>query len=195
VPAQRQDDQRWTGFDSLASPPYFDGSFRADPLQAIPSISIPPHRIPSQASGTAALWQLTAVLLTFLTMSHGLLLLSFAPGGTISSLVAPISFAAAAALGVWLAREDASVPPRRLRGAARVLADFQYFGEPFGMRLRNAGVAFAAVDGLPCDTPIELMSVSPGYPMAVRVCLEDRASPAVTGEAGDRSPESSGGTE
>jgi hypothetical protein len=83
----------------------------------------------------------------------------------------------------------------RLRGAAGVLADFQYFGEPFGMRLRNAGVAFTAVDRLPCETPIELMSVSPGYPMSVRVCLVDQASPAVTGGAGDRRPESSGGTE
>jgi hypothetical protein len=61
----------------------------------------------------------------------------------------------------------------RLRQSSLVEVDFQYFGEPFGERLRAAGVKFTPVQSLECATPIELMSVSPGYPMAVRVCLKD----------------------
>ena len=50
--------------------------------------------------------------------------------------------------------------------------DFQYFREPFSKRLKNAGVNFHAVNHLQCDKPIELMSVSPGYPGGVRACIK-----------------------
>jgi hypothetical protein len=58
-----------------------------------------------------------------------------------------------------------------LREAGEVEIDFQYFREPFGERLRNAGVKFRAVGSLQCDNPMELMSVVPGYPGAVRACI------------------------
>jgi hypothetical protein len=61
----------------------------------------------------------------------------------------------------------------RLRGSGHVEVDFQYFGEPFGERLKSAGVTFTPVQTLGCERPIELMSVSPGYPMPVRVCIMD----------------------
>jgi hypothetical protein len=49
--------------------------------------------------------------------------------------------------------------------------DFQSFSEPWSERLRAAGVAFRAVQQLSCDQPLELVSVAPGYPGAVRVCV------------------------
>jgi hypothetical protein len=52
--------------------------------------------------------------------------------------------------------------------------DFQYFGEPFGERLKAGGVTFRAVQKLDCSGPLELMSVSPGYPCAVRACVPER---------------------
>jgi hypothetical protein len=58
-----------------------------------------------------------------------------------------------------------------LRQKGEVEVDFQYFREPFGERLRTAGVTFRAVRSLQCDDPMELMSVAPGYPGAVRVCI------------------------
>ena len=58
-----------------------------------------------------------------------------------------------------------------LRQKGEVNVDFQYFREPFGERLRTAGVTFRAVRSLQCDDPMELMSVAPGYPGAVRVCI------------------------
>lgn len=61
-----------------------------------------------------------------------------------------------------------------LRQQGVVEADFQYFGEPFGRRLHSAGVAFRPVPNLPCTTPMELMSVAPGYPGAVRVCIQKK---------------------
>lgn len=59
-----------------------------------------------------------------------------------------------------------------LRGKEGIEADMQYFGEPFGERMKHAGVTFTAVQKLPCAQPMELMSVSPGYPCAVRVCFK-----------------------
>jgi hypothetical protein len=59
-----------------------------------------------------------------------------------------------------------------LKGKTDIKADMQYFGEPFGERMKAAGVAFTPVDRLPCAQPMEVMSVSPGYPCAVRVCFE-----------------------
>jgi hypothetical protein len=61
-----------------------------------------------------------------------------------------------------------------LRQSDEVDVDFQYFREPFGERLRAAGVTFRAVRVLQCDNPMELMSVAPGYPGAVRVCLHKK---------------------
>jgi hypothetical protein len=58
-----------------------------------------------------------------------------------------------------------------LRQRGEVAVDFQYFREPWSERLRAAGVAFRAVQHLPCDQPQELVSVAPGYPGAVRVCV------------------------
>jgi hypothetical protein len=54
-----------------------------------------------------------------------------------------------------------------------VKIDFQYFREPFGERLRAAGVTFRGVRRLPCDHPMELMSVVPGYPGTVRACFDE----------------------
>jgi hypothetical protein len=59
-----------------------------------------------------------------------------------------------------------------LRQSGDVEIDFQYFREPFGERLRKAGVTFHAVRNLHCDKPLELMSVAPGYPGAVRACIK-----------------------
>ncbi len=53
-----------------------------------------------------------------------------------------------------------------------VQVDFQYFREPFSERLHNAGVTFHITRHLQCDNPIELMSVAPGYPGAVRACIK-----------------------
>jgi len=48
---------------------------------------------------------------------------------------------------------------------------FQYFREPFSERLSRAGVTFHPVHNIQCANPIELMSVSPGYPGGVRACI------------------------
>ena len=61
-----------------------------------------------------------------------------------------------------------------LRQNSEVDVDFQYFYEPFSERLRAAGVTFRASRHLHCDNPMELMSVAPGYPGAVRVCIYKR---------------------
>jgi hypothetical protein len=61
-----------------------------------------------------------------------------------------------------------------LRQSGEVEIDFQYFHEPFGERLHNAGVTFRAVRQLPCNNPMELMSVVPGYPGAVRACINKK---------------------
>jgi len=58
-----------------------------------------------------------------------------------------------------------------LRPRGGIAVDFQYFGEPWSERLRAAGVTFHAVRSLPCDHPLVLVSVAPGYPGAVRVCV------------------------
>ena len=58
-----------------------------------------------------------------------------------------------------------------LRQQGEIEVDFQYFREPFGERLRAAGVTFHAVRSLSCESPMELMSVAPGYPGSVRVCV------------------------
>jgi hypothetical protein len=62
-----------------------------------------------------------------------------------------------------------------LRAQESVEVDFAYFGESFGERLRAAGVSFRAVQRLQGDHPMELMSVAPGYPGAVRVCVHGSA--------------------
>ena len=59
-----------------------------------------------------------------------------------------------------------------LKQKGDVEIDFQYFREPFSERLKNAGVTFHAVHNFQCDKPIELMSVSPGYPGGVRACVK-----------------------
>jgi len=60
-----------------------------------------------------------------------------------------------------------------LRQCGEVAVDFQSFREPWSERLRAAGVAFRAVQHLPCDHPLDLVSVAPGYPGAVRVCVHN----------------------
>jgi hypothetical protein len=59
-----------------------------------------------------------------------------------------------------------------LRQSGDVEIDFQYFREPFSERLQRAGVTFHAARQLHCNNPMELMSVSPGYPGAVRACIK-----------------------
>ncbi len=61
-----------------------------------------------------------------------------------------------------------------LRQSGEVDIDFQYFGEPFGERLKNAGITFHPVRQLQCNDPLELMSVAHGYPGAVRVCINKK---------------------
>jgi hypothetical protein len=58
-----------------------------------------------------------------------------------------------------------------LRQSGNIAINFQYFREPFSERLNKAGVKFYTVRRLPCEKPLELMSVSPGYPGAVRACI------------------------
>jgi hypothetical protein len=60
-----------------------------------------------------------------------------------------------------------------LRSKRGVEVDLRYFGEPFGERLRAAGVAFRVTNRLQGSHPMELMSVAPGYPGAVRVCFDE----------------------
>jgi hypothetical protein len=60
-----------------------------------------------------------------------------------------------------------------LRQKGEIKVDFQYFREPFGERLRAAGVTFRGVRRLPCEHPMELMSVVPGYPGAIHACFDD----------------------
>ena len=62
--------------------------------------------------------------------------------------------------------------PLRQKGEIEVY--FQYFREPFGERLRAAGVTFRAVRKLPCDHPMELMSIVPGYPGTIHACFDER---------------------
>jgi len=64
-----------------------------------------------------------------------------------------------------------------LRQKGEVEVNFRYFREPFGERLRAAGVSFRAVRRLTGDNPMELMSVAPGYPGAVRVCFPETNAP------------------
>jgi len=61
-----------------------------------------------------------------------------------------------------------------LRQKGEVEIDFQYFREPYGERLRAAGVAFRASRALHCAKPVELMSVPHGYPGAVRACIPEQ---------------------
>jgi len=61
-----------------------------------------------------------------------------------------------------------------LRQKGEIEVDFQYFREPFGERLRAAGVRFRASRTLHCSAPMELMSVVPGYPGAVRACVQEK---------------------
>ena len=53
-----------------------------------------------------------------------------------------------------------------------VQVNLAYFGEPYGERLRAAGVKFQAVNRFPRGVnTIELISVDPGYPGAVRAVV------------------------
>ena len=61
-----------------------------------------------------------------------------------------------------------------LRQKGEVEINLGYFVEPFGERLRAAGVAFRASRKLSCGHPMELMSVAPGYPGVVRACVPER---------------------
>lgn len=61
---------------------------------------------------------------------------------------------------------------RMLKNYDNITVDFQYFGEPFGERLKAAGISFRTAQKLECNNPIEIISVSLGYPCAVRVCLK-----------------------
>jgi hypothetical protein len=63
-----------------------------------------------------------------------------------------------------------------LRQKGEIEVNFQYFREPFGERLRAAGVTFRAVGKLPCDHPMELMSVVPGYPGTIPACFNESKS-------------------
>ncbi len=59
-----------------------------------------------------------------------------------------------------------------LRQQSDVQVNLAYFGEPYGERLRAAGVKFQAVRRFPQGTEtIELISVDPGYPGAVRAVV------------------------
>lgn len=61
-----------------------------------------------------------------------------------------------------------------LRQKGEIEVNFAWFGEPFGERLRAAGVTFRAVPRLQCAKPMELMSVAPGYPGAVQACVHEK---------------------
>jgi hypothetical protein len=68
-----------------------------------------------------------------------------------------------------------------LRQSGEIEVDFQSFREPWSERLRAAGVTFRGVRRLQCDQPLELVSVAPGYPGAVRVCVPaNPSSPKAT---------------
>ena len=60
-----------------------------------------------------------------------------------------------------------------LRGKGEIEVDLQYFVEPYGERLRAGGVAFRPSRRLHCAQPLELMSVTPGYPGTVRACVPE----------------------
>jgi hypothetical protein len=64
-----------------------------------------------------------------------------------------------------------------LRRMGEIEVDFQYFRESWSERLRAAGVTFRAVRRLQCDHPLELVSVAPGYPGAVRACVHGPSHP------------------
>ena len=59
-----------------------------------------------------------------------------------------------------------------LRDKGDVEVQFNYFREPFGERLKAAGVKFHAVRRFSGANPISLMSVDPGYPGEVRACIK-----------------------
>lgn len=60
-----------------------------------------------------------------------------------------------------------------LRQKSSVRVYFDCFGEPYGERLRQAGVKFQTVPRFPRGTPtLELISVDPGYPGAVKAVVQ-----------------------
>jgi hypothetical protein len=61
----------------------------------------------------------------------------------------------------------------RDKGDVEVNFPSQYFREPFGERLKAAGVKFHAVRRFSGPNPISLMSVAPGYPGEIRACLKE----------------------
>ena len=61
-----------------------------------------------------------------------------------------------------------------LRQKGEVEVDFQYFIEPYGERLRAAGVSFRPSRKLHCDHPMDLMSVAHGYPGQIRACVPEK---------------------
>lgn len=64
-----------------------------------------------------------------------------------------------------------------LRSQPGVRADLHYFSVAYGERLRVAGVRFKSCPVLHCSEPMQLMSVAPGYPGAVQVCIETEQDP------------------
>lgn len=61
-----------------------------------------------------------------------------------------------------------------LRQKGEIEVDLQYFREPYGERLRAAGVSFKESRTLHCATPMELMSITHGYPGVVRACVPEQ---------------------
>jgi hypothetical protein len=61
-----------------------------------------------------------------------------------------------------------------LRQKGEIEVDLQYFKEPYGERLRAAGVSFKESRTLHCAKPMELMSITHGYPGVVRACVPEQ---------------------
>ena len=74
----------------------------------------------------------------------------------------------------WHATRTTYEQTALLRQKGEVQVNLQYFREPFGERLRAAGVAFRAVRRLECAHPMELMSVAEGYPGQIRACVPEK---------------------
>jgi hypothetical protein len=107
-----------------------------------------PRRPDSNRGLSTFCWSVTAILLSFFFLAQLGVLFCFVAGVLVSPFVTPVALLASLAIGDWLA--------------------------PFGERLRAAGVTFRAVRRLTGAHPMELMSVAPGYPGAVHVCVPEK---------------------